>query len=366
MAIVPRPKVLSLDAARTERLYLILLELLESYCMEEADSAERERALDRFFGGGADFANLPEPTQDEFLDWFAFAYRTEQTGETMLELFAAEHERLTGQAVPPSLYKSRFGLFEVVEQKGYRLTLTDRLTEEQFPLLVEGAPPPSKGSLLCGRIVPLGEVWRPGFTLDTIPTDFFPAFQPLLQIELDRMRLAFPEATWSELLRERWPFLRDVMLMRLEHDPRHLDVPDLPPAPTTEGEVSKGVLAVAMRLQLFHARLGLACEDAERLIRFWYDAAAVLAPNIRQPLLWAAGTAWAFHRWVEEMPFSQEEIAEEFGIAPTSLVRKGREIIAALSVVDGDQRYTDPLASLPRMKRLAYLFGPEAMDTLYE
>lgn len=359
-------KVLSLDAARTERLYLTLMELLESYCMDEADSAERERALDRFFGGGTDFANLPEPTQAEFVDWFAFTYRTEETGETMVELFAAEHTRLTGQAVPPGFFQSRFGLYQVVEQRGYRLTLADRLSGEQFPLLVEGSPPPPKGSLLCGRILPIGAVWRPGFSLDAIPAGIFPVLEPLLRVELERMRLAFPEATWTDLLRERWPLLRDVMLMRMEHEPRSLEIPALPAAPAADGEVSKGVLEVAMTLQLFHARLGLACEDAERLIRFWYDAAAVLAPAIRQPASWAAGAAWAFHRWVEEMPFSQVEISEEFGVAPATVAKKGREIIAALAVVDGDQRYTDPLAPIPRMKRLAYLFGPEAMNTLYE
>ncbi|HLO01942.1 MAG TPA: hypothetical protein VK191_02415 [Symbiobacteriaceae bacterium] len=366
MADGSRPKVLSLDAARAERLYVTHMELLEAYCMVETDSPERERAIERFFGGECDLANLPDSGQDEFLDWFAFSYRTEETGETMLERFDEEHQRLTGQGALPGLYQSRFSFYRVDEQKGYRHTLSDCLTGEQFLLSLESEIPAPKGSLFCGRIIPVGAVWRPGFTLDTIPPDFFAEFQPLLASELERMRLAFPEAGWSELLRERWPLIRDLMLMRTEHEPLRLSVPELPPAPSPSGESVPGSLEVAFALQGCAERMGLAKEDTQRLIRLWYDAAALLQPAIRKPETWAAGVVWAYQNWVEAMPLPHAAIAELCEVSVASVGPKGRQIGAALGLVQEDDRYTDPLTSTERMKRLVQLFGMDAINTLYE
>lgn len=366
MADGSRSKVLSLDAARADRLYVTLMELLESYCVDEVDSAERGRAIQRFFGGDCDLANLPDATADEFLDWFAFSYRTEETGETILERFGAEHQRLTGQSLLPGLYQSRLGFFTVEAQKGFRHDLVDRLTGERLTLSLEGDLPAPKGSLFYGRVIPVGDLWRPGFALDAIPPDLFDLLQPLLQVELDRLRLAFPEATWADLLRERWPLLRDLMMMRAEHKPINLAIPSLPPARSTSGESVPGALDVAFALQGYSGRIGFAQEDTERLVRLWYDAAALLQPRIRKPETWAAGAAWIFHTQVDELPLAQADIADEFAVSPATAGQKGRQIAAALGIIPGDDRYADPLAPTERLKRLLETFGPEAMKTLYE
>lgn len=366
MADGSRSKVLSLDAARAERLYATLMELLESYCLEDAPSTERERAIQRFFGGDADLATLPEETQDEFLDWFAFSYRTEETGERMVERFGEEHQVLTGQAILPGLYQTRLGFFTVEEQKSFRHELVDRLTGEHLTLSLEGDFPAPKGSLFYGRLIPVGEVWRPGFALDSIPPDLFVLIQPLLQVELDRLRLAFPAATWSDLLNERWPLLRDLMMMRTEHEPLNLGLPALPPAPSESGESVPGAMNVAFALQASAEVMGLAQEDTERLIRLWYDAAVLLQPRIQRPETWAAGAAWAFYTLVDELPLTQADLADAFQCSPGTVGQKGRQIITALNLVPGDDRYADPLAPSERLKRLLETFGPEALKTLYE
>lgn len=366
MADGSRSKVLSLDAARAERLYMTLMELLESYCMEEAPSAERERALQRFFGGECDLATLPETTQDEFLDWFAFSYRLEATGETMIERFGEEHQRLTGQAVLPGLYQSRLGFFTVEAQKSYRHELLDRLTGERLTLSLEGDFPAPKGSLFYGRLIPVGEQWRPGFTLDAIPPDLFDLLRPLLQAELDRLRLALPDASWADLFRERWPLLRDLMMMRTEHEPINLGLPALPPAPTEGGESVPGAQEVAFALQASAEEMGLAQEDTERLIRLWYDGAALLRPRIQRPETWAAGVAWVFYTLVDELPLTQADIADAFEVSPGTVGQKGRQIVTALGIVPGDDRYADPLSPSERLKRLLETFGPVVLQTLYE
>lgn len=366
MADSTRSKLLSLDAARAERLYITLMDLMESYCMEEAPSSERERAVLRFFGGDADLATLPETTQDEFLDWFAFSYRTEDAGERMVERFGEEHQRLTGQAILPGLHRSRLGFFTVAAQKGFRHELVDLLTGEQLTLSLEGDFPAPKGSLFYGRLIPVGDLWRPGFTLDSIPPDLFDLLQPLLQVELDRMRLAFPEVGWSDLLQERWPLLRDLMMMRTEHEPVNLALPDLPPAPNPSGEGVPGAPDVAFALQSSAEEMGLAQEDAERLVRLWYDAAALLQPRIQRPETWAAGAAWAFYTVVDELPLTQADIADAFEVSPGTVGQKGRQVVAALGVVPADDRYADPLSPSERLKRLLEVFGPEALKTLYE
>lgn len=366
MADGSRSKVLSLDAARAERLYMTLMELLETYCLDEAPSPERERALQRFFGGDADLATMPEETQDEFLDWFAFSYRTEESGETMVERFGEEHQRLTGQAILSGLYQTRLGFFTVEAQKSFRHELVDRLTGERLILSLEGDFPAPKGSLFYGRLIPVGEVWRPGFTLDAIPPELFDLLQPLLQVELDRLRLAFPDASWADLFRERWPLLRDLMMMRTEHAPINLALPALPPAPSESGESVPRALEVGFALQASAEGMGLAHEDTERLIRLWYDAAALLRPRIQRPETWAAGAAWAFYSLVDELPLTQADIADAFQVSPGTVGQKGRQIVTALGIVPGDDRYADPLTPSERLKRLLETFGSEALKTLYE
>lgn len=380
-----RPKLISLAAARADRQYLTLMELLESYCVQESDSAERVRALQRFFGGEVDIANLPESAVDEFLDWFAFSYRLESSGERIVEQFGEEHQRLTGETPLPGLYTSRLGLFSVEQQRGYRHELVDCLTGERLLLNMEGDLPAPKGTLFCGRLIEVGDQWRPGFALDSIPPEMMEPLQPLLRVELARLQLAYPEATWSDLFDQRWPLLRDMMALRYELEPVEISLPALPPAPAVDGsELPGGLLRghgdfsaagegrpegapeVAFILQNHARDFGLAHEDTARLIRLWYDAAALLQPSIRRPESWAAGAAWAFHTLVDELPITQAEFADEFELSTSAVGTKGRQIASALGLITGDDRYADPLAPANRMRRLTELFGPQAMQTLFE
>lgn len=359
-----REQVVSLDRVRHDRAYRRLLTDLQEYCLG-LQHRELEWAEAEFFTAGEDEEELDDADYYAWLDWVGFSYRLSTTGESVLASFAAQRSDPTERALLDAWAGTRPGLYAVAASSDGLQRLRDCVTGEEFRVDMAGSPAPLPGALLEGRLLPVGEVYRPGYVLNETTVELLPHLQPLLEAELVRMRKAEPDAGWDELFRERWPIVRDLLMlaaMALEgHAPLHL-----PPArpgqslgrfdPPEGAPIAWGAVADAVGSFLHAGRTPLAAQQSAR--RLWLDATALLNPRVTRIATWAAGVAYTFLHHVYQEETTQAEIAADFGVSVSAVGARAREISAVLTIEPWDDRYVDPLESGVRGARLLAYCGP--------
>jgi len=349
-------KVLSLTAVRHDRAYRKLLTDLESYCLD-FEEEELSWAEDLFYGGETTDAADQERWYPSFTDWLAFSYPTCESGLPPAALFAVQRRDSLERDLLAAWCRTRPGFYLVDEVQPDAVLLRDCVTGAVSPVTMEGAPP-TPGALMMGRILPVGDGWRTGYDLSELRGLPWEAYAPVLDAELARMRRAWPEAGWDDLLRERWPLLRGLVGLSglVVKAGKQMGTP---PVPATR---SRGLtapppgapatwVAVAAALAEYGADGFLAFGERQNLQRLWWDAALTLQPKVVRPKPWAAGVVYAWHHWVTDEEDTRAEVGEAFGVGPSAVGPRARAVAEAVGLEFRDDRYADPLELSVRTQR---------------
>jgi|GEM_PF-1833239 len=352
---MPAEQVVSLAGARYERAFITLLSDLAAYC-EGLPDEESEEAAAIFYGLSADGqpADEEEEAHYHFLDWLAFSHQTGDDGELILDRFARERTDPMELELLEAWRHTRPGIYRMEGAEGRHVHFRDCLTGQAYQVSMNGKP--KVGNVLMGRLLPVGEGWRPSYELQELNNFPMAELTPVLEAELARMRLAYPEAGWDQLFAHRWPLVRDLVaiISTAVHHQSQIRQPALGPAqslgrtsPPPEAPAAWGDVA---RLVVEHMKAeGLPFFERQSALRLWFDAADALKPKVTRPEAWAAGVLYTWHHWVAGDDMTQSDAATDLGVSATTAGQKARAIVDALGLVEDDDRYADPLDPLNRM-----------------
>ncbi|HEY8345770.1 MAG TPA: SEC-C domain-containing protein [Symbiobacteriaceae bacterium] len=350
-----REQVISLTRFRYDRAYNHLMEDLADFCMEY-EGEDVERAQTQFFGiilsNVLVDEQLAESLHYAFLDWFAFSYHNREEGTTMVAAFKKGRTDSTELELLTAWERSHPGFYLVERYAGDLVVLRDAFTGQLCHTDLGPGHLPAKDSLVLGRLLPTGEIWRPGFDLVEGNATLLEAVTPLLKRELFRMQRAVPEAGWDDLFRERWPLVRDLTSLALLAQNHGLVL--RPPAPE-DTAASLGIVApppgvperwlrVYDEILLYASEAGLAYGDTVTVLRLWWDVAMTLQPKVIYPGAWAAAVLYVWHRWIHlDDEVTQAQLASRFEITASIISKHSREITRRLAIVELDDRYADIL-----------------------
>ncbi|HYG57841.1 MAG TPA: tetratricopeptide repeat protein [Symbiobacteriaceae bacterium] len=355
---MPKNQVISLHEARYARAYRTLLTDLAAFCQEALE--EEPRAFHQFYG-----AALPDSEEEsiplELLDWAAFNYR-DWEGETLAAEFAdlsADELDDASQELIAAWRSSRMGLYRVQQDTGLTIALTDWFTGEAFTVTVDSVDDPlQRGDLVICRLLPVGSGFRFGYSVLSLPEADMPPISSPLERELARLRRQKPEATWDDLLAERWPLVREILNAADEG----LALADLAPGPASLGQLVAQPGAPTLHRRVSEL-LDEELEEAElpaparaHALRLWWDAVAALKPASGKAEVWAAAVAYVlWHDIMLDDLSTPGALSEAFEVQAASLVNRAKQIARALDVAPFDDRYTDPLD--PRVRAELRLTG---------
>jgi len=351
---MPREQVISLAKVRYERTYHELMNELADYC-SEIEGEDLIRAQAQFFGVVLSNImldeDLSESLQFAFLDWFAFSYQDWETGMTCISAFKESRKDPAEVELLKTWEHSRPGFYLVERVQGPMVLLKDAFTGELLQADLGLEHQPQLDSVIVGRLLPTGEIYRPGFDLVEGAVEMLGTVRPLLDRELTRLRQAFPDATWDDLFRERWPLVRDLISVVLLAREQGLQVtiPEESDRPASLGVVAPpedapdGWVAVYDEVLRYTSEIRMPFTDAMAALRLWWDAAAALSPRVVKPETWAAAVAYVWHHWIHHDDMTQSEVAKRFTVSPATVGNRAREIARALAIVDLDDRYADLL-----------------------
>jgi tetratricopeptide (TPR) repeat protein len=361
-------QVVSLDGIRHERAYRKLLEELELYglsCTEEL-----ERAVLQFMGAAPDPQDLAEEEHYAFLDWFLFNYATRQTGETLLSLYKEKCTDPIQRALLQAWQETHPSFYKVVRSEGHSFFLRDHFTGEELQAEFKDGRPPKQHDTLIGRLLPVGGHYRPGYDFHSI-IDFIEPLRPVLESELSRMQRAFPGATWADLFRERWPLVSYIypIIATATALKTPIELKSVPFGQSTgqtapPDDTPPAYRAVWAALTDYTVQLRVSFAEVQNVQRLWWDTVAALQPRVARPETWAAGVAYAWHRWIISDNVTQAEVAAMFAISAPTVGTRARDVVTALSLVEQDDRYVDPLDPLVRMSMLTRYLSPDSLEEL--
>jgi hypothetical protein len=354
---LPSDEAAARNRSKMEQTYTALLRGLAGL-QAGLSRDELNYATTHFFGEEVSLRDLPQAEYLSFLDWLLFAYQTPHTGESPVAL-------LHGQ-MPPGEKKETLGrwlsthpsLYRVEAVSGAQITVLDLLTGATLDVDMTGASAQEVGTILAGRFLPVGALYRPSFDLHPGPDP--ERIIPLLQTELARMRRVRPDATWAEFLQERWPLVRELgSLLAVADEQGKVLKPDVIQANACQVVSAEGA---PDGWQPVHDALMVAASawtwDAkQRLARLWHDAARALQPRVVKPETWAAGVLYLYRSKIAGEVITQVQVAEAFGISAATVGQKAREIAAALDLVELDDRYADVLSPAYRERWAARMLG---------
>lgn len=356
----PRPSVISLGAVRSSRAYQQLLTQLERFCENIPD--DEPWSVDQFFGGDPSDAEM-EVLQFAFLDWLVFDYRTWEDGRTVLERFAEKNPLdETASAMLKAWGDSRMGLYQVVAAMGDVSLLRDCLTGAEYPVHADpGIEPLSGDDLVLCRILPVGDQFHLSYDVRTTSAVPLPMVKNALEGELMRMRRPYPDATWDQLFKYRWPLVHDAITTAIALNAAPpLPQWHTPPSPGRKPEVTTALQEeVAGVIFAFMTQDDVSFVDRMRAQALWWDAAAVLKPQTGKVEAWAAGAVYAFYHYALADGTAQQEVADAFGISTSTLATRSRAIASALSLAELDDRYASPFDPRVRFRPM-----PEPAQTL--
>lgn len=351
---MPREQVISLAKVRYERAYHQLMNDLADYC-SEFEGEDLLRAQAQFFG--VVLSNimideeLSESLQFAFLDWFAFSYQDWETGMTLVSAFKESRSDPNEKELLAGWERSRPGFYLVEQVQSGMALLKDAFTGERFQADLGLEHQPRLDSVILGRLLPTGEIHRPGFDLVEGSVEMLEAVRPLLERELARLRLAFPDASWDDLFRERWPLVRDLVSVAIlaKEQGLELTVPKASRRPASLGlvappeDVPEGWVAVYDEVLRYTSEMRIPFCDAVAALRLWWDAAAALSPRVVKPEAWAAAVIYVWHHWIHHDDMTQTEVARRFAVSPATVSSRAREIARELAIEEMDDRYADML-----------------------
>ncbi len=175
-------QVVSLASVRYDRIYEDLLTQLEKFCRKR-DKDEIAWAEYEFFGPQDHAEGDEEAEEYAFLDWFAFGYPDSNTGRPLVSLFAQQRRDPAERELLAAWEQTRPGFYRVLGSEGQQYRLIDVHTGAELTVDFRPGPPGRPGSVLCGRLLPTGPIWRPSFELLSLPSEVPAALEPLLDAE---------------------------------------------------------------------------------------------------------------------------------------------------------------------------------------
>lgn len=178
---------------------------------------------------------------------------------------------------------------------------------------------------------------------DQEPDQALDVLQPVIGRLLLTTRFIIVTASTVELLAE----CRDLLLMLfnrfivngVEHQQksRHGSAPDEGEMYTWPSLVYAGVAAsIKEELQVF----GYTAKQQKGAIKLWYDFCSKEQPTIRKTAVWYATVIYALDWLEKEGHLRQRDLAGRYGIAPSTISSRFRQICRSLNLVPGDRRYS--------------------------
>lgn len=361
------PSVISLGEVRSSRTYYSLLDQLEAYCDSIPD--EEPWSLEQFFGG--------PPSDDEldvlglaYLDWLAFDYRAWEDGRTVLDRFAdtAPLDDAARQMLH-AWQSTRLGLYEAATPSGGKTLLKDCFTEAEYT--VEPDPevePFQAGDLVICRVLPVGDAFYLSWDVRTTVAHSLPQVREAVGRELARMHRQSPAATWDTLFKHRWPVVHDAITAALSAGsaqalPKWTTPPSACSGPISVSELEKEIAAI---IWAFETEDDISFLDRTRALQLFWDAAALLKPTSGKAEAWAAGVVYVHLHNILADGITQSEVAEAFGVAPSTVAGRARAIVEALQVEQLDDRYADPLDPRVRFRTPLEPLGVRALAAAAE
>lgn len=192
-------------------------------------------ALERFWEGKytpdqlSELDDLEDRGAERFLTWFAFDYVLDD-GKTLVERLAAddtleladeERQLLAGW---PAVRLRPYAISDIRKSKGFGVTdMLDETTREVEDHVVSGRIEPDE--VLVAHLLPVGNTHAIGGAAAHLTADTRLKLREFAELHLEAFQRDHPEATWSDLVRERSEVLNHfVMALPVEEpNPTLLD-----------------------------------------------------------------------------------------------------------------------------------------------
>ncbi|OPY58101.1 MAG: hypothetical protein A4E55_01184 [Pelotomaculum sp. PtaU1.Bin035] len=101
-----------------------------------------------------------------------------------------------------------------------------------------------------------------------------------------------------------------------------------------------GYAAVARRVREGFQSLGYSTKQQKGAMKLWLDFCSKEQPSVRNPAVWAAAVIYTFARLEMEEGLKQQDLAGQFGVAPSTVSIKFRLLCRSLDLVAFDRRYS--------------------------
>lgn len=101
-----------------------------------------------------------------------------------------------------------------------------------------------------------------------------------------------------------------------------------------------GYAAVAGSVQDGLDTLGYSPKQQKGALKLWYDYCSKENPSIRKAAVWTAAVIYAFTRLEMEKGLKQQDLAGRYGVAPSTISSRFRQLCQALQLVPYDKRYS--------------------------
>lgn len=86
--------------------------------------------------------------------------------------------------------------------------------------------------------------------------------------------------------------------------------------------------------------LGYSLNQQEYAVKMWFDFCSIERPSIRKASVWTAAVIYAFSRVESDSGLRQRDLADRYGLAPSTLSYRFRLLRKSLKLVANDRRYS--------------------------
>lgn len=323
-----------------------LMVKIGSYFQQEQFSNDFDRALYLYTGP---FDNVPENEQDEFWlgfwDYFLFDYHLLESDEKPLRhFFDLQYKTLTAdeRQILQDLLNAQFTVFYISRILGPDwVECIDLFTGAVMKL-----PYPDFEFNSLKKILFYGHLYSGGVVMLNYVTsvEVSPNLRQRIKDEVLRQKAIYeiqcPEATLTGF------FDRHALVVRHTIDVLvTLAKVNVTSAFQLEKEfpVIRDIRTpneqVALLLDKLAGEYGLSCHDLTLAKKIWHDFSQLTVVAIRKPGVWAAAVLFSFAQMNGTNDISPEELAENVGIAVTTLKNSRNKLFDVLQLQKFDPRY---------------------------